>query len=401
MNNIENRTRRSWRQLRDDKRGVIAMFVALSVPILVGSTAFAIDFTNYRLVSSRMQAAADAGALAGVKSLDSPNTTVSEAIRFVDLNVPASFGRMTLASDVTIGTYSTANGFVAGSGPTVNAVRVVTQRTPERGNPAKRIMSVFWGPDEISLQTRAIAARQLNVQYEPPERMLLDNNAWDFNEVYAYCYDKNTKTRVAGTETLIGNNVKLPATYNGNNVTYNGKTIKKGATIKNASDIITISKGKVSKVAQDPIQWPECTKMGQSLSFHLRNYQGFTSTDGKLKAEQWDNVTASSTKKYYTDTNITDGVESFPSLPQEQSKKMLETVRCNSLNACQPGSSGIPTNQSNRNPKEEKQPCIPGKYMYFGWEDRPGTDRDYNDITMVMKCPKAGILGDGKTRLVG
>ena len=42
--------------------------------------------------------------------------------------------------------------------------------------------------------------------------------------------------------------------------------------------------------------------------------------------------------------------------------------------------------------------------MYFGWEDRPpsgGSDKDYDDITMVMKCPKAGILGDGKTRLVG
>jgi Flp pilus assembly protein TadG len=394
MNNIENRTRRSWRNLRDDKQGVIALFVALSVPILVGSTAFAIDFTNYRLVSSRMQAAADAGALAGVKALDNPSSTVSEAIKFVDLNVPASFGKMTLNSDVTIGTYSTAKGFVAGAGATANAVRVVTARTPERGNAAKRIMSVFWGPDEISLEAQAIAARQLNVQYEPPERMLLDNEAWDYNEIYAYCYDNLTKTRVAGTETLVGNNIRLGVDkYTGETVTYNGKTIKKGDTIKNATDIITISKGKINKVASDPLVWPECKKQGQALSFRLRNIR-----EVKQYPAKW---STAAQYNYYTDTVISGGVESFPGLTQA----MLENVRCDSLDKCDPSKSGstVPKGK-NRTPTKETQPCLPGKFMYFGWEDRPpsgGSDKDYDDITMVMKCPKEGILGDGKTRLVG
>jgi Flp pilus assembly protein TadG len=400
MNNEVKPRRLSLRALREDRRGIVAVFVALSVPVLIGSVAYAIDFTNYRLVASRLQAAADAGALAGVKSLDKPATSVTEAVRFAGLNVPSDYGNVTVASDVTVGNYSVAKGFVAGVNADSNAVRVSAVRTPERGNAPKRILSVFWGPDEISLATQATAARQLNVQYEPPERMLLDNEAWDFNEVYAYCYDNSSKTRVAGTETLIGNNLKLPTTYNGANVTYKGKTIKKGATIKDASDIITISKGKISQVASDPVKWPECTKAGQSLSFHLRNYQGFNGYDGKLKAEEWDNYNTSSTKKHYTDTMITAGVESFPGLG---ANNILETVRCDTLDKCDPSKSGstVPKGK-NRNPNRETQPCVPGKFMYFGWEDRTsGSDKDFDDITMVMKCPKAGILGDGKTRLVG
>lgn len=381
------------RALRDDRRGIVAVFVALSVPVLIGSVAYAIDFTNYRLVASRLQAAADAGALAGVKSLDNPTTSVSEAIRFAKMNVPKNYGNITLSSDVTVGNYSAKKGFVAGVGPDANAVRVSAVRTPQRGNAAKRIFSVFWGPDEISMGTQATAARQLNVQYEPPERLLLDNEAWDYNEIYAYCYDNATKSRVAGTETLVGNNIMLGVDkYNGENVTYNGKTIKKGATITKATDIITISKGKISKVATDPIQWPECTKQGQSLSFRLRNIR-----EVKQYPDKW--ATAAQFN-HYTDTVITAGVESFPSLTEN----LLENVRCDTLAKCDPSKSGstVPKGK-NRNPTRETQPCVPGKYMFFGWEDRPpssGSDRDYDDITMVMKCPKAGILGDGKTRLV-
>ncbi|MCG2840577.1 DUF4114 domain-containing protein [Sandaracinobacter sp. RS1-74] len=396
----ENRIARNLRALRDDRKGVVAMVMAVSVPVLIGSAAFAIDFTNYRIINSRMQAAADAGALAGVKALDTPGASVNEAIRFVGLNVPKDFGEMTKASDVTIGNYSTAKGFVAGSGPDANAVRVITQRSPERGNAAKRILSVFWGPDEISLRAEATAARQLNVQYEPPERMLLDNEAWDYNELYAYCYDNAAGKRVANTETLIGNNLKLPTTYTGKDVTYKGKTIRNGAKITNAADIITISKGKVTQVAKEPLDWPKCDKAGQSLSFHLRNYQGFSGYDGKLTSEQWDGINVNNAKKHYTDTRITAGVESFPGLG---SNNILETVRCDSLDKCDPSKPGsnVPKGR-NRNPNKETQPCVPGKYMYFGWEDRTsGSDRDFDDITMVMKCPKSGILGDGKTRLVG
>lgn len=394
MNNVQETRLRGLRALRDDRRGIIAVFMALSVPVLIGSVAYAIDFTNYRLVASRLQAAADAGALAGVKSLDQPGNTVSEAVHFAKLNVPSDFGNVTIASDVTIGNYSVAKGFVPGTGANANAVRVVAVRSPARGNAAKRILSVFWGPDQISLQTQATAARQLNVQYEPPERMLLDNEAWDYNEVYAYCYDNSTKKRVAGTETLVGNNVRLGVdVHNGPDVTYQGKTIKKGAVIKNATDIITISKGKISKVAEDPIKWPECTKQGQSLSFRLRNIREVKNDPTKwANAPQYD---------YYTDTVISAGVESFPGLKET----MLENVRCDTLDKCDPSKPGstVPKGK-NRVPKAETQPCVPGKYMYFGWEDRPptsGSDKDYDDITMVMKCPKEGILGDGKTRLVG
>lgn len=387
--------RRGLKALARDRRGVVALFVALSIPMLVAGAAFTIDLTSYRLVSSRMQGAADAAALAGVKALDNPTAAVNDAVNFARANVPAAYGEMVTNGDVTIGTYSTAKGFVPGVTADSNAVRVIAERSPQRGNAAERLLSVFWGAQEVTIRREAIAARQLNQQYEPPERILLDNEAWDYNEVYAYCYDNTTKTRVPGTETLVGNNIRVGVDkYNGTkDVTWNGKTIKKGATITSASDIITISQGKINKIASDPIAWPECSKRGQSLSFRLRNYR-----EVKQYPDKW---STAPNYHYYTDTVITNGVESFTGLSQA----ILETVRCDSLTKCDPSKSGsqVPKGK-NRTPKVEANPCIPGKFMYFGWEDRPpsgGSDKDYDDITMVMKCPKAGILGDGKTRLVG
>lgn len=378
--------------LRSDRSGMAAIFFALSVPVLVGSVGFAIDFTNYRLVAGRMQSAADAGALAGVKALDAPTKTVSEAVKFAQLNVPGDYGNVTINSDVTVGNFSTANGFVPGVGPTANAVRVRAERSPDRGNAAHRIMSVFWGPDDVSMSVAATAARQLNVQYEPPERFLLDNNAWDYNEVYAYCYDKNATGNAAAKRsqmTLVGNN------WNPNEQVTDPNNSKK--KIKRGS-VITRSNGRVTDLADDPLVWPKCDKQGQSLSFRLRNIREVKQPGKLATATQWSNA---GEYNHYTDTTISAGVETYGGLGET----ILESVRCDTMDKCDPSKSGAQVPKgTNRTPKVEKQPCLPGKFMYFGWEDRPpssGSDKDYDDITMVMKCPKDGLLGDGKTRLVG
>ncbi len=41
--------------------------------------------------------------------------------------------------------------------------------------------------------------------------------------------------------------------------------------------------------------------------------------------------------------------------------------------------------------------------MYYGWEDRPsvnGVGSDYNDIRVVVECPKLVKVGDKKLRIV-
>jgi hypothetical protein len=94
---------------------------------------------------------------------------------------------------------------------------------------------------------------------------------------------------------------------------------------------------------------------------------------------------------------------------------VLETVLCDSIQQCTPGAPGhiIPRGK-NRTPVRASQPCQPGKFMYFGWEDRPPgqpgasghwmdpawTDRDFDDIVILMRCPRSGKLGESKVRLV-
>ena len=48
--------------------------------------------------------------------------------------------------------------------------------------------------------------------------------------------------------------------------------------------------------------------------------------------------------------------------------------------------------------------CSESKSMYFGWEDRPpsagGSDKDYNDIRILVSCPTLVKIADKEVRIV-
>jgi hypothetical protein len=366
------------RRLATDRRGATAMVFATLTPLLLGAGAFAVDMAHYRYVDSRLQSAADSAALAGIRSLDDEGIATSEAVEFAQRNVPESYGTVTQASDVDIGIYDPAtDSFTVASGEDVNAIRVRAVRSAERDNAPPRILSAFLGIEPINITATAIAARQRqSVQYEPPERTNLDNEAHDYNEIWAYCFKYNGDGTPASNRsqmTLISNN--MPA--------------NRKVTVE--------SKGKITQEPPgDDLVWPECAP-DESLSFRLRNFR-----TAKYDPTQWTKnkdimKEGKGMWNHYTDTKIVNGVEDFA-----LTNNILETVRCDTLAQCVPGQQ-VPKGK-NRTPKVETEPCLPGKYMYFGWEDRPpsgSSDKDYDDIVIVMKCPKRGILGDGLTRLVG
>ena len=140
--------------------------------------------------------------------------------------------------------------------------------------------------------------------------------------------------------------------------------------------------------------WPVCQGNGQSVSFRLRNFRGANQNRSTLwTAEVFD---------HYSDTTLVNGVENSPIFGPN---KLVETKRCDSSDKCNPqkSNSDISTGP-NRTASLETRPCGPGKFMYYGFEDRPpsgSSDRDYNDITVRLRCPASGQLGDGKPRLVG
>lgn len=388
------------KQLLRNRKAATAAIVAVMFPVVVGGTALAVDVASFRLVHSRMQAAVDAGALAAVMQIEAKGPVETTAVNLVNSNVPANFGEVTTVADVTIGTYSKANGFVPGAGSTANAVRVNALRSPARGNAVGRMFSRIWGSDEITVATTAIAARPANVFYEPPEGAVLDNEAGDFNEMYAYCYDMagtGTAESRRSQMTLIANNMPV------------------------GQNIVTISGGVIKNNPVTPMPWPDCSGKNQSLSFRLRNIRHAKNNSG-LWANP--NMTISGIQpgrpelNHYTDTMINDGVETFDS----NTAKILETVLCDTSDQCDPSKAGtkVKTGKNRYATKSSNTAgCSPGKFVYFGFEDRPGvngksvetqgkgwleagwTDYDYNDIAIRMKCPSSGRLADPYPRLVG
>lgn len=381
------------RKLLQSRRGGAAMSFAVALPIMISGMGLAIDYSLYRLTHSRMQAAADAAALAAVADIASgADVMKASAVSLARRNVPDDYGNMTTLADITVGTYTEATGFVPGTGASVNAARVVAERSEARGNVVRRIFSVFISRTDLTVTAEAIAARPQTVFYEPPALTNLDNEAGDFNELYAYCYD-TTGSGAPDTRrtqmTLISNNLEA-----GSNA------------ISRSSNVIT-----ANPPEPEALVWPRCEGRGQTLSFRLRNIR-----HAKSIGELWRNPGRSPGRpehNHYTDTTVSNGRETFAGL----GTALVETVRCDTLDKCDTRRPGhvIPPQQSNRNPQVAAQPCEPGKFMYFGWEDRPPgqsganrnwtdpawTDRDYNDIVVVVRCPRNGRLGDGKPRLVG
>ncbi|WP_416907897.1 MAG: pilus assembly protein TadG-related protein [Polymorphobacter sp.] len=183
------RMRRRLGQLRRDDSGAVAFIFAAMMPAVLGGLALAVDVSLYRISYTRLQAAADSAALAGLQAMAKGGNAKTTALSIVSGNIPSAYGEVMKETDIQIGTYSTATGFVLGGGANANAVRVVAARSPARGNAIPSIFASLFkiAPTEVSVQ--AIAARPINVFYEPPELTNLDNEAGDFNELYVYCFD--------------------------------------------------------------------------------------------------------------------------------------------------------------------------------------------------------------------
>jgi Flp pilus assembly protein TadG len=378
-----------------DRSGSTVTIVALALPALTGAMALGVDFTMYRMVHNRMQIAVDGAALAAAAEIERGGDVRATALAKATRDLPADFSGMTTAADITTGIYDEVTGFVPDNGPDVNAVRVVAERSPGRGNATRQILAQVLGVAPVTVSTSAIAARPVNVWYQPPERETLDPEAGDFNEIYVYCFDtlgtgspESRRTQM----TLVSNN--MPA----------------------GQDIVAISGGRVTENPPDRVNWPRCNQRGQTLSFRLRNVRHV-----KANPVLWANPAATISGlrpgrpefNYYTDTILNEGTE----IIDLQGFNVLETVLCDSIDQCTPGTIGsqIPRGRNRSTTRQrETQPCQPGRFMYFGFEDRPPdqagradswlwpawTDSDYDDIRIVMKCPNGGRLGDAVVRLV-
>ena len=148
------------RFLRDES-GVVAMVVALSLVIIGGVAALAVDVGYLYSLRNQLQAAADAAALAGASQLSVSDAEVlTKAKEYAGRNMPFSeHGTVLADADVVIGNWdSSTRVFTPADGVvTNNAVYVTTKRSSDNDNAAELFFARIFGFDETDITTTAVA----------------------------------------------------------------------------------------------------------------------------------------------------------------------------------------------------------------------------------------------------
>lgn len=330
------------RRLLANERGNFAVVTALAVIPVAGMTGLAVDYSQAYSVRSTLQGEADAIALA--VAAEGPAVAKS---RFYDLMVASATDRVSLGEARFSGRWVSPTDYEVTANATV----------PRQ---LSRLIAIGGENIEISAVslTRYMGARLV---YKPPASRILDPHAWDYNRIYAYCYDAKIgeidKAAARTQRTAIADN--------------NGGTY------------------------DQPM--PECDS-GQAMSFELYNV-----LEGKHRPQ---NMTSKNKKeyRYFTDTVISRNING-KDIPTHDASitPLLETVLCSSIAACVPGRSGIPyAPDATRKPKTHTGECPPGMFLYYGWEDRPNKNGtgDFDDIRIVIECPELKIVGTENVRLI-
>ncbi|MGP1274005.1 MAG: TadE/TadG family type IV pilus assembly protein [Caulobacterales bacterium] len=358
-----------------DRSGNVAVIFALSLVPVMGLAGVAVDTAQLINVRTSLQAEADATALNA--AVGGPTTDFSSQINAMNTRVMAAFGGSGL-------TGLSVNGNWDGLDFTVDASARV---------PTILMHSLPGVSDNVRVAVRATARlHQALEQYEPPEVSWLDPEAGDYNRVYVYCFDPDPDS---------------------------GKTMEQRRTQRTP---VQDNNG-VNFLTRWPnqYQWPRCEE-GEAISFELYNLRFSRNNSERIDQNpnndrNWCQHTATADfpnpcrHRYFSDTSRVNGEERHAGLQYD----ILETILCDSLEDCRPASEGgILPSGTGRTPQQATQGCSPGRYMYFGWEDRPPglpggtanwtqmgwTDRDYDDIRIIMECPALDVSSERYVRLI-
>lgn len=320
------------------RAGNFGITAALLMVPLVGSIGIAVDFSRSLNARSHIQDKADHAALSVARKGPLVNDQTLHAAIAADLTNNSNLENVQVQ-----GRWTAANEFtvtVTGELPMTFATLIPTVGTTT--------------PVSVTATARY---REAQTIYKPPKTAQLDPEAGDYNRVYAYCYNEaekdDPKTRGRSQEVAIADN---------------------GGTVYSFT-------------------FPSCGQ-GETLSYRLYNVR-----NSRTNKSNWDKASAEQ-YNYYTDTKQTFGKADTYSAG---AAPMLETVLCPSFEKCETTNKGgvIPYGK-NRTPVKATQPCAPGKFMYYGWEDRPPSsgDRDYDDIRVIVECPVTTFIGEETVRLV-
>ena len=146
------------RELKRDQRGAVAVVVALSLVVILGVAALAVDASFLYSLRAQLQATADSAALAGASQLPDDDETTEAAVLYAGKNMPsATHGTVLAAADVTLGRWDDETRTFDSAGVPVNAVQVVARRAETNDNAAELYFARVLGFHETDVNTAAVA----------------------------------------------------------------------------------------------------------------------------------------------------------------------------------------------------------------------------------------------------
>lgn len=344
---------------RDDKGNVAVLFGLLALPVL-GLAGAALDYSRANALRTELRATADSTAIAIVLAQD------HERAAFLKDQARAAImarhdGRL---ENVTVtGTW----------------VDEMHYRIDISADILTTLAAAMPGlPRSLTAGVETVVRRPPMVQVmPPPEFRQLNHEARDYNRVYSYCFNPD---RAGEADNGRRNFVPLA---------------------DNASPPTEYDEGFAS-----------CGP-GEYISFKLRNVHV-----ARENPERWDDPSRR-VYIYFADATINpetgvlehefSGYRLHNGWRYEEMnlvKRNLETVVCETLEVCVREDEGgiLPNYATHRDPEIADEPCEPGMFMYYAWEDRSQgygwTDYDFNDIRLVIGCPTFEEAGGGLIRVV-
>jgi len=142
------------------RHGVVIVYMALTLPVLIGVFGLAADTAYVYWTAAQLQTAADAAALAGAQEVAvNSSTAISNAVSIAAANRAGGAAvQLNVSTDVVIGNYnSTTNTFSANATP-YNAVQVTARRNQgSLAGPLNLIFGPIYGIKTANVSRSAIA----------------------------------------------------------------------------------------------------------------------------------------------------------------------------------------------------------------------------------------------------
>lgn len=156
-----------------DTRGTAAVMLAGGMLAFVGMASLAVDMGHLYMTQNRLQATADAAAVAATDRLPAVNEARNQALAFVEMNMPSSTdGTVLAATDFKTGNWNATTRTFTDGGIPLNAVQVTARRAQANGN----TMNLFFGP-VLGRSTGDLAATAVATRYQAPCILALDTSS--------------------------------------------------------------------------------------------------------------------------------------------------------------------------------------------------------------------------------